>query len=83
MKEKVRLDLDFEIDLETIKDKGITPEQILKGIVVDDSDLVDGILVLPRLYEFNLEEEFLIVPNTCRVVSSEYITETHCFERQQ
>ena len=69
---KVRVELEFEMDSlnpENLVKK--TPQELVEGLTVTDSDVIDGFELTTSFQDCDNTTDFYIVPNSARIISRE------------
>ena len=69
----VRMVIEFDIDEESLQEKGIHAEDVFNHIVLQDSDVIDGFEIFTAHPGFDCASDFFLCASS--VVSKEFIRE--------
>ena len=69
----VRMVIEFDIDEESLQEKGLKAEDVFKHIVLKDNDVIDGFEIFTAHPDFDCASDFFLCAGS--VVSKEFIQE--------
>ena len=75
---KVRMVVEFDINGETLEEKGKTAEEVVNAIEMHDHDTIDGFEIYPRLDGADICSDFFL--SEARVISKEIVGESYIQE---
>ena len=69
---RVRIVVEFDIDVEACKEFDVNENEVLTGLTISDSDVIDGFEIYPVHPRLDMTSEF-VLGGLCNITSAEFV----------
>ena len=69
---RVRLVVEFDINSEACKESGVTEREVLNGIMISESDVIDGFEIYSVHPQLDMTSDF-VLGGICNITSAEFV----------